>query len=49
VPRLTACPVSEDLAGRMCCAPVYPDAGDDEIDEMVAIVGAALRACLAGA
>jgi dTDP-4-amino-4,6-dideoxygalactose transaminase len=49
VPRLAACPVSEDLAGRMCCAPVYPDAGDDEIDEMVAIVGAALRACLAGA
>jgi hypothetical protein len=32
----------------MCCAPVYPDASDEEIDEMVAIVGAALHVCLAG-
>jgi dTDP-4-amino-4,6-dideoxygalactose transaminase len=46
VPRLTTCPVSENLAGRMCCAPVYPDATDDEIDEMVMIIDASLRACL---
>jgi dTDP-4-amino-4,6-dideoxygalactose transaminase len=49
VPRLGECPVSEDLAGRMCCVPVYPDAGDGEIDEMVSIVEASLRACLRGA
>jgi hypothetical protein len=30
----------------MCCAPVYPDATDDEIDEMVMIIDASLRACL---
>jgi dTDP-4-amino-4,6-dideoxygalactose transaminase len=49
VRRLHECPVSEDLAGRMCCVPVYPDASDGEIDEMVAIVADSLRASLAGA
>jgi len=46
VPRLAECPVSEDLAGRMCCAPVYPDADEPEIDEMMSIVDASLRASL---
>lgn len=49
VERVHACPVSEDLAGRMCCVPVYSDATAGEIDEMVAIVEAALRTSLAGA
>jgi dTDP-4-amino-4,6-dideoxygalactose transaminase len=48
VPRLGECTVSEDLAGRMCCVPVYPDASDGEIDELVSIVDASLRDCLAG-
>jgi dTDP-4-amino-4,6-dideoxygalactose transaminase len=48
VPRLHECPVSEDLAGRMCCVPVYPDASDGEIDEMVSIVADALRISIAG-
>ena len=48
VPRLTACPVSENLAGRMCCVPVYPDSSDGEIDEMASIVEASLRTSLAG-
>lgn len=48
VPRLGECTVSEDLAGRMCCVPVYPDASDGEIDELVSIVEASLRDCLAG-
>jgi dTDP-4-amino-4,6-dideoxygalactose transaminase len=47
VPRLTDCPVSEDLAGRMCCVPVYPDSSDGEIDEMASIVEGSLRASLA--
>ena len=47
VPRVTACPVSENLAGRMCCVPVYPDSSDGEIDEMSSIVEAALRMSLA--
>lgn len=47
VPRVMACPVSEDLAGRMCCVPVYPDASDGEIDEMASIVEASLHASLA--
>jgi dTDP-4-amino-4,6-dideoxygalactose transaminase len=49
VPRLHECPVSEDLAARMCCVPVYPDATDAEIDEMVSIVEDSLRTSLAGA
>jgi len=48
LPRFGECPVSEDLAGRMCCVPVYPDATDGEIDEMVSIVEASLRAALGG-
>jgi dTDP-4-amino-4,6-dideoxygalactose transaminase len=42
--QLHACPVAEDLAARMCCLPVYPDATEQEVGEMVAIVEACLRA-----
>lgn len=49
LPRLHDCPVSEDLAGRMCCVPVYPDASGEEMDAMVAIVERSLHGCLAGA
>lgn len=46
--QLHACPIAEDLAGRMCCVPVYSDASDEEIDEMVAIVYHSLRASITG-
>lgn len=49
VPRLMECPVSENLAGRMCCVPVYPDLSDGEIDEMASIVEASLHASLTAA
>ena len=44
--QLHACPVAESLAARMCCLPIYPDASEREMDEMVAIVEASLRASL---
>lgn len=49
VERVHACLVSEDLASRICCVPVYSDATAEEIDEMVAIVEAALHTSLTGA
>ena len=42
--QLHPCPVAESLAARMCCLPVYPDACDGEMAEMVAIVEASLLA-----
>lgn len=46
VDRLGPCPVAEDLAGRMCCVPVYSDAASPEVDELVAILEAALTDAL---
>jgi dTDP-4-amino-4,6-dideoxygalactose transaminase len=43
---LQPCPVSESLAARMCCVPVYSDATDTEIAEMVDTVAGALGAVL---
>lgn len=40
------CPVSEDLAGRMCCLPVYSLLSDAEAGDMLAIVDEALKVCL---
>ena len=44
--RFHECPVSEGLAARMCCLPIYPDASDREMDGMMSVVDAALRATL---
>lgn len=46
VERLGPCPVAEDLAGRMCCVPVYATRTDEEGDEMVSIVAESLAAAL---
>ncbi len=46
VDRLGPCPVAESLAERMCCVPVYSDATVEDIEELVAILGAALAAAL---
>jgi dTDP-4-amino-4,6-dideoxygalactose transaminase len=43
VERVAECPVSEDLSQRMCCVPVYANADESEIDEIVAIVNVSLR------
>lgn len=48
VDRLGPCPVAEDLAARMCCAPVYADATAAEEAEMAGVFRAALGAALAG-
>lgn len=40
------CPVSEDLAERMVCLPIYSDASAPEITEMHGVVDASLAAAL---
>lgn len=47
VDRLGPCPVAEDLATRMCCAPVYADATAEEETEMAGVFRAALAAAVA--
>lgn len=44
VDRLGPCPVAEDLASRMCCAPIYADASAVEVEELDGIFEAALAA-----
>jgi dTDP-4-amino-4,6-dideoxygalactose transaminase len=46
VQRISECPVSEDLSQRMCCVPVYSNASEFELDEVVAIACSALRLAL---
>ncbi len=46
VDRLGPCPVAEDLAGRMCCIPVYSDATDAEVEALVGILEHALTAAV---
>jgi dTDP-4-amino-4,6-dideoxygalactose transaminase len=46
VEQVAECSVSEDLAQRMCCVPVYSNADQPEIDEVVAIACSALRRAL---
>ncbi len=46
VDRIGPCPVAEDLSARMCCAPVYSDATDSEIEELVTILAASLADAL---
>lgn len=46
VDRLGPCPVAEDLAGRMCCAPVYADATAAETETLSAVLAASLGAAL---
>ncbi len=43
------CPVSEDLAERMICLPVYADASPSEAAEMVDIAGDAISRAIEGA
>jgi dTDP-4-amino-4,6-dideoxygalactose transaminase len=43
VERVTECPVSEDLSQRMCCVPIYSNASEFEVDEMVALATLSLR------
>ncbi|MGJ8609955.1 MAG: DegT/DnrJ/EryC1/StrS family aminotransferase [Octadecabacter sp.] len=43
---LAPCPNAENLAQRMCCAPVYSNASKHEVTEMSDILGAALRFAL---
>ena len=46
VEQVGPCPVSEDLSKRMCCIPVYADASQDEMDEIVSIAAQAARVAL---
>jgi len=46
VERLGPCPVSEDLATRICCLPVYADATPAEISALEAILEASLAEAL---
>lgn len=46
---LGRCEVSEDLAARMCCFPIYAGASDAERETMIEIVAAAAGAGLAAA
>ncbi|MFM8414434.1 MAG: DegT/DnrJ/EryC1/StrS family aminotransferase [Planctomycetota bacterium] len=48
VDRLGPCPVAEDLATRMCCAPVYADATAEEEAEMAGVFRASLAAAIKG-
>ena len=40
------CPVSEDLSERMCCLPVYSDAVETELDEILEIAAQAIGSSL---
>jgi len=42
VERVADCPVSQDLSQRMCCLPVYSNASESEVEEIVAIVSSSL-------
>jgi dTDP-4-amino-4,6-dideoxygalactose transaminase len=46
VDRLGPCPVAEDLATRICCAPIYADASESETAELTAIFASSLAAAL---
>ena len=46
VDRLGPCPVAEDLAGRMCCVPVYADATAEETEALAAVLAASLEAAI---
>jgi len=46
VDRLGPCPVAEDLAGRMCCVPVYADATARETEDLVGVLAASLEAAI---